>query len=248
MRIAGVTALVTGGAQRLGRAIAMALAREGVDIAVHYRTSEAEAARTVRDLRTCGVRAEAFRADLALPDESRALAHEVAQSLGPWRILVNNASRFVANGPASLSLDDVRVDAAIHLEAPLILSQALDAQLPDGDHGAIVNLLDHRAVHPDPRYASYSLAKASLGALTSLLAQSLAPRIRVNAISPGAILPPPELDAAAGREHLERVAARTPLERPGTEEDIAAACLFLVRDADFTTGTTIPVDGGKHLR
>lgn len=237
--LAGQSALVTGGAIRLGRAIALALAARGADIALHFGRSRAEAEHTVAEIRALGRRCVAVSGDLADPAVPAALVQDASEALGPLRILINSAAVFPKANLADTPLALWESTLAINLRAPFLLSQAFAAQTSTG---CILNLADWRAERPDGAYLAYSIAKAGLLAMTFALAKSLAPGIRVNAIEPGAILPPPgksEADLAALRDSI-------PLGRTGTTEDIARAAVYLV-EAPFVTGETLRVTGGQHL-
>ena len=234
-------ALVTGAGKRIGRAIALTLAKAGYDIAVHYRGSE-DAARAVADeVRALGRRSEIVRADLSVEAEVRDLVREAARALGrPLTLLVNNASVFEDDRVGTLSRDSWDRHIETNLRAPIVLAEAFAAQASDGS--VVVNLLDQRVLKPDPRFFSYSLSRAGLWWATQTLAQALAPRIRVNGVGPGPTLPSiHQTDAEFAAE-----AAATPLARPGSPEAVAQAVLWLAR-ADLVTGQMIAVDGGQHL-
>jgi NAD(P)-dependent dehydrogenase (short-subunit alcohol dehydrogenase family) len=231
---------VTGGARRLGRALATALAAERVNVVVHHGKSPEEA-EAVRDaLAATGVRAWTVAADLADPGQAEALVERARAVAGPIDILVNNASVFPADTLGELTLDGLLATARVNAWAPFVLARALARQTERGD---VVQILDAKlAAATDPRHASYLLSKHLLSVLTRMLAVELAPRIRVNGIAPGPILAP-----AGGTEHdLERAAAAVPLRRPGRPDDIAEAALFLLR-CEYVTGEAIYVDGGAHL-
>ncbi|QBX37095.1 SDR family oxidoreductase [Brevundimonas sp. S30B] len=234
-------ALVTGAGKRIGRAIALTLAKAGYDIAVHYRGSE-DAARAVADeVRALGRRSEIVRADLSVEAEVRDLVPQAARALGrPLTLLVNNASVFEDDRVGALSRDSWDRHIETNLRAPVVLAEAFAAQAPDGS--AVVNLLDQRVLKPDPRFFSYSLSRAGLWWATQTLAQALAPRIRVNGVGPGPTLPSIHQTEA----EFAAEAAATPLARPGSPEAVAQAVLWLAR-ADLVTGQMIAVDGGQHL-
>ena len=235
-------ALVTGGAKRIGRAIALALAGDGWDVAVHYGHSAAEAADTVRAIEALGRRAAAFGCDLADAPAVRALPARCAQVLGPLACVVNNASLFEYDSAADFSVDLLARVTAVNVAAPVLLAQALAAQLPEGARGVVINLLDQKLFNPNPDYLSYTLSKSALQQATVLLARALAPRVRVVGIAPGITLPSGEQsDAGFAAAHV-----KTPLGHSSTPEDIAQAVLFAVR-APAITGTTLLVEGGQHL-
>lgn len=236
-------ALITGSARRIGAALARALAARGTAVAIHYRSSSEDADTLVREIEGSGGRAASFRADLADPAAMEGLHAAVRDALGAPTILVHNASRFVARSFDETDAEFLREDLAIHVESPFLLSRAFARGLPEGAHGRIVAMLDWRATLPDPEYISYTVAKAGLHGLVRNLAVELGPRVTVNGVAPGAILPP---EGGTDAE-LEELVARLPISRPGTVEEIVEACLFLITGAAYTTGTVIPVDGGRHL-
>jgi len=236
-------ALVTGGARRLGREMALELAAHGWDLAVHYRSSEAEALDTVRELGARGAHARAFGADLADEAACRALVPEVLGHFGRLQAVVNNASLF--------EYDDVQTFGSFSMErhwrsnvAPaVILARALHEHLQGSARvGCVVNLLDQKLWNPNPDYLSYTLSKAALEAANTLLAQALAPQLRVCGVAPGVTLPSGPMDQAgfAAAHQL------TPLRRSSTGPDIARAVRFLL-ESPAITGTTLLVDGGQHL-
>lgn len=242
--LSGKVALVTGAARRIGAAIATRLHRSGADVAIHYRGSAAEAAALVDKLN--GIRADsaaAFQADLIDTPVLPGLVDDVIGWRGRLDILVNNASTFYPTPPGEITeahWDDLM---GSNLKAPLFLSQAALPELQKTG-GAIVNIVDIHAQRPLRNHTVYGPAKAALAMLTRSLAKDLAPAVRVNGVSPGAILwPENELDEAAKRAILEQV----PLERAGDPDDIAGAVLFLVQDATYVTGQIIAVDGGRSI-
>jgi len=240
------TALVTGAARRLGREIALTLARAGWDIAVHYSTSRDEALQTVADIETLGRRAVALHARLEDEKEVLALLPAATQALGPVRCLVNNASRFVFDVVSDLSFASFTQHMLPNLAAPVVLARELHRLLPAGDHseGVVINLLDQKLYGLNPDFLSYSLSKAGLAAANTMLAQALAPAVRVVGIAPGLTLPSYLQDDAAFA-HAHRTHA--PLGRSSTAEDIAAAVAFAVATRSMT-GSVIIVDGGQHIR
>ncbi|MAQ46843.1 MAG: short chain dehydrogenase [Confluentimicrobium sp.] len=245
-------ALVTGAAQRLGRAMALELAGQGYDVAVHYHGS-ADAARTlVEDIRATGRHAEALRADLTVEADMQALVRRAAQALDqPLSVLVNNASIFEYDTLASASRDSWDRHMESNLRAPFVLTQHFAEQAPEPEQDAggepraralVVNMIDQRVRKLTPEFMSYTLAKMGLWALTRTSAMGLAPRVRVNAIGPG-----PTLKGARQSEtHFANQRAATILERGSDPEDICAALAYLLR-ARAVTGQLICVDGGQHL-
>ncbi|MHB1296786.1 MAG: SDR family oxidoreductase [Anaerolineae bacterium] len=243
MELAGKVAIVTGGAVRLGKALALALAGEGVRIAVHYRASVDEAQQTVAQIGALGSEAIAIQADLRDPlPAAEAIVGETVERWGQVDILVNSAAIFQRSdlaGTTEALYDD---HMAINLKAPVFLCQAFAAQLRPEQRAHIVNIADWRAQRPGTQYLPYTLAKAGLVALTQSLALGLAPNVQVNAIAPGLILPPPGEDPA----YLERLARNVPAKRVGSPEEISRTLLFLLH-SDYVTGEVIRVTGGQHL-
>ena len=252
MELSGCGALVTGGARRIGGAIATALAQEGARVAIHYRGSQEAAEARVAEIEEAGGTAVAVRGSLDSAAEAEALFASAVEAVGPIHVLVNNASTFRRSDITS-PVDSLVEDWGVHVEAPWALSRALAHQLPESaegqiSEGQILNILDWRATIPDPQYVTYCVAKGGLHALTLTLARALGPRIRVNAVSPGAILPLEVSGESAPSGPNPADALRDlPIPRMGEVDDIVRASLFLIRDADYTTGTVIPVDGGRHL-
>ncbi len=236
-------ALVTGAARRIGRAIALRLADEGWDLAVHYRGSAGDALELCEQLRARGARAEVFAADLTDESAVRALPGAVAARLGRIDALVNNASLFehdeVANFGSHAALEHYRVNTV----APVLLAQALHASLTaSGQRGCVVNLLDQKLWNPNPDHLSYTLSKAALREANTLLAQALAPCLRVVAVAPGMTLGSAMIDD----ERLRRLQAAGPLGEGPRAEDVADAVLFALRNRALS-GCEILVDAGQHL-
>src|SRR5262249_25869767 len=216
-------ALVTGGAQRIGRAITTALARCGYAVAAHARPSRAAAAALPAEMAAGGGRAAVVEADLAEHDAVLRLIPAATAVLGPLTLLVNNVAEFEPDEIGRL--DRVRFDRhfAVNLRAPIFLAEAFAAQAPPGADAAIVNVLDQRVFKPTPRFFSYGLTKSALHVATTTLAQALAPHVRVNAVAPGPTLPSPRQDAAA----FARQAHAVPLGRGPSPQEIADAALYL---------------------
>lgn len=236
----GETALITGAARRLGRATALALAEAGADVVVHYRDSREEAEALRKELVAREVRAWTLSADFASPEEVVSLIDRAKDAVGgPLTLLVNNASVFPAGTYAEMTWEEFGGNARVNAWAPFVLSRALAGQT---DHGAIVNLLDARIAADDPGHAAYHVSKRMLEILTEAMAREFAPGIRVNAVAPGLILPPP----GRGVEYLEAMKPSVPLQRHGDPKDVAEAVLFLLR-SEFITGQILFVDGGRHL-
>ena len=237
--LAGRRALVTGGALRLGRAIAAGLAGAGANIVIHFHSSSREAEKAADELSSSGVQVDLIQADLSDPAAAESLIDRVWDAAGPLDMLVNSASRFPSGRLDALQFRDLTDILALNTWAPLVLMRSLAARV---DAGAVVNMLDTRIVGEDLPHAGYHLSKRMLADLTRMAAIELAPAVRVNAVAPGYILPPPDQD----RAYLERRAREVPLGRPGSPEDIAGAVLYLM-SADYVTGQAIFVDGGQNL-
>lgn len=245
-------ALVTGAGRRLGRAMALELARQGFDVAVHYASSAEAAAGVVTEIEALGRRAVALGADLLDEAQVQALLPRAAGALGgPILTLVNNASIFEHDSIGTATRESWDRHMESNLRAPFVLTQALAAQIPepetdeDGEpvaRGLVVNMIDQRVRKLTPEFMSYTIAKMGLWALTRTAAQALAPRIRVNAIGPG-----PTLQGHRQSDgHFRRQRRATVLERGAGEQDVTAALAYLLR-ARAVTGQLICVDGGQHL-
>jgi NAD(P)-dependent dehydrogenase (short-subunit alcohol dehydrogenase family) len=235
-------ALVTGGARRIGRAIGLELAAQGWTVAVHYRSSAHEAAETVREIESAGGRACALAADLADEAQCAALVPAVLRACGRIDAVVNNASLFEHDDLASFGYAAMDRHWRANTAPAVLLARALHGALPAGRIGAVINLLDQKLWNPNPDHLSYTLSKAALQAATTMLAQALAPRVRVCGVAPGVTLP-------SGPMNDEQFAAAhrmTPLARSSHPEDVARAVHFLLVSPAIT-GTTLLVDGGQHL-
>lgn len=235
-------ALVTGAAKRLGRAIALALAEHGWDVAVHYHQSAAAAEETAVVIRSRGRRAMLIQADLGQESAVERIMPQVVEALGPVSCLVNNASVFEMDKVETATRDSWDRHIETNLRAPLVLSQAFARQLPPTADGNIINLLDQRVWKLTPYFLSYTIAKMGLWTLTRTLALGLAPRIRVNGIGPGPTLPSPR----QSEEQFQAQSAAMPLGHGATAEEIAAAVLYII-SARSMTGQMIALDGGEHL-
>jgi NAD(P)-dependent dehydrogenase (short-subunit alcohol dehydrogenase family) len=235
-------ALVTGAGRRIGRALALEAARAGFDVAVHCRAAADEAQAVADAIVAMGRRAVVLSAELTDEAQAAGLIARAEADLGPVTLLVNSASTFEDDRLATATRGswDAHLDA--NLRAPIVLAQAFAAALPDDVAGQIVNIVDQRVLRPNPQFFSYSLSKAALWWATQTMAQELAPRIRVNAIGPGPVLP--SVHQAPGE--FEREAAGTPLQRPVELDDLTAALRYLI-DATSVTGQMIAVDAGQHL-
>jgi NAD(P)-dependent dehydrogenase (short-subunit alcohol dehydrogenase family) len=239
-KLAGKTALVTGAAKRLGRAVTLALARAGVNVVLHYQHSEKEASNVAEEVRQTGVHAWTLAADLGRPDEADGLFGRALQQAGPIDILVNNASVFGETTLGEMDAQALHDNVNVNALAPFLLARRFAAL---GRPGAIVNSLDTMIMDYDRKHVPYHLSKRMLYTLTRMMAVEFAPAIRVNAVAPGLVLPP----EGHGLDYLEGLAHSNPLQRYGSEEGVCEAVLFLLRSG-FVTGQVIFVDGGRHLR
>lgn len=235
-------ALITGAARRIGRALALAMAQAGYDVAVHYRSGTDDAEALAAEIRGMGRKASALSAELADDAQASALIGRAAAALGPVTLLINNASLFQDDRIQSLTRASWVAHMQTNLYAPVLLAQAFAAELPAGAEGLIINMLDQRVLKPNPQFFSYGLSRSALWTATQVLAQALAPRIRVNAIGPGPTLP----SIHQTPEQFEAEAHNVLLQRRSTPDDIAAAARYLI-DARQVTGQMIVVDGGQHL-
>lgn len=235
-------ALITGASRRIGRCIAIDLARHGWQVAVHYGSSAAEAEAVCHEIEREGGRAIAIRADLADPSAAERLLDASTAALGSVTCLVNNASLFIEDDIASLDAELWDRQHAVNLRAPVLLAKAFAARLPEGLSGVIINIIDQRVLSPTPDFLSYSLSKAGLFAATRMLAQALAPRIRVNGIGPGPVLASVYQDDAKFAAEV----SSTLLGRSPAPDEIAAAVRFVL-DAPSLTGQMIAIDAGQHL-
>ena len=232
-------ALITGAGRRIGRAITLALARAGYAVVLNSHSSRVEAEKLAAEIVAAGGRAVVVLADLADREAVSGLI-AAANAFGPLTLLVNNASEFESDEIGNLDRAKFERAMAVNLTAPLFLSQAFAAQAPAG--ASIVNIVDQRVLKPTPLFFSYALSKAALHDATTMLAQALAPKVRVNAVAPGPTLPSPR----QSQEQFAAQAATVPLGRGPSPDEIAAAVLYLAK-ARSVTGVTIAVDGGQHL-
>lgn len=235
-------ALVTGAAKRIGRTIALRLAAAGYAVAVHHRASPEEADAVVAEIAGAGGRAVALAAELTDDAATGSLVARAAEALGPVTLLVNSASLFQDDRIATVTREGWDAHMGANLWAPIRLTQAFAAALPEDREGCVVNILDQRVKRLNPQFFSYTLSKAALWTATQTLAQALAPRIRVNGVGPGPTLP--SVHQQGGE--FEQEAAAVPLGRSTSPEEIAEAVLWLA-GARSVTGQMIAVDGGQHL-
>jgi pteridine reductase len=243
VELKGKVAVVTGGAVRIGRAISLALADAGADVVVHHSHSTKESDATVAEIASRRRQTLAVYADFSDPvSAAQSVVAEAFNRFGHVDLLINSAAIFGSGTLASTTEADWDNHFAINLKAPFFLCREFASRHAAGNPACIINIVDWRALRPRPGNVAYTLTKAALVTMTEILAQELAPDIRVNAVAPGAILPP----AGAGAGYLERLANKIPLRRTGTVDDVTSAVLFLVQ-SEFITGDVLCVTGGEHL-
>jgi NAD(P)-dependent dehydrogenase (short-subunit alcohol dehydrogenase family) len=238
--LAGRNILITGGAIRIGREIALAVADAGANVILHYNSSAAPAEQTRSDLAKKGVKAFTLQADLGNPDESSQLVNRASQ-YGDLFALINNASIFDQLDMLQTSLEEWNSHMSINLTAPFLLSQAFAGSIGKEGEGRIINILDWRALRPGSDHFPYTISKAGLAALTRASAQALAPNITVNGIAFGAILPPS--DGGLTEDLLEQV----PANRWAEMHEVGQTVRFLLEGPSYITGEIIHLDGGRHL-
>ncbi len=242
MNLEGKTALVTGGAVRVGRALVTALADAGAAVVINYNSSARAADELVEELRSRSHRATAFQADVSQKSDIDALLHHVQHEHGRLDILVNSASLFESNPIDEISEQEWRRVLDVNLTGPFLLSQAALPLLRAAAVSNIVNILDLSAFQPWPSFAHHSVSKAGLHQLTRVMARACAPEVRVNAIAPGTVLPPDGYDGTGS----DGTSDRRVVAPAGTPDDVVKALFFLL-ESDFVTGQTIVVDGGRML-
>ena len=240
MSLSGKTVLITGGALRIGRSLALAVARGGGDVVLHYGKSQKEAEVTQAEIQAAGRKAFLLQADLADSVQVAKLISR-AEEYAPLFALVNNASVFEPLGWEDTSLEQWNLAMMVNLTTPFLLSQAFARSLEPEGYGRIVNLIDWRALRPGPDHLPYTISNSALAALTGSLAVALAPRITVNGLALGAILPPS--NGAPTKVNLEQIPAR----RWAKLEEVGQALVFLLDGPAYITGEIIHVDGGRHL-
>lgn len=240
MKLTGKTILVTGGARRIGRAISLAVAEAGANVIIHHGSSHDQAEQTARDIQALGCKAWILQADLEDPSQA-ARVLERATELAPVDALVNNAAIFHPGEVLATSLETWQQHIAINLTAPFLLSQAFAWLLPPEREGRILNILDWRALRPGSDHFAYTISKAALAAMTQSLAVSLAPRIQVNGLALGAILPP--ADGGNATDLLKKV----PAARWADLQEVAQSVVFLLSSPSYITGEILHLDGGRHL-
>ncbi|HEX9019085.1 MAG TPA: SDR family NAD(P)-dependent oxidoreductase [Anaerolineaceae bacterium] len=234
------TILITGGARRVGRQLAIAAARAGADVVLHHSASQAEAEETAAQIEGLGRKAWIVQADFNQPAEAEGFI-ERATAISPLYAIVNSAAIFAPLSLQKTTLADWQRHMNINLTAPFLLSRDFAAQVPAGGKGRIVNILDWRALRPVGDHFAYTISKAALAAMTQALAAALAPNIIVNGLALGAILPPSD---GSPTDWVERV---VPARRWARLDELGDALLFLLDGPEYITGEILHLDGGRHL-
>ncbi|MBW8011181.1 MAG: SDR family oxidoreductase [Chloroflexi bacterium] len=240
MQAAEKNVLITGAAVRIGRAMALAAAKAGFGVIIHYWRSEERARETIADVKALGVNGNLVKADLSKPDEAGALVTE-ALEYGPLFAVVNSASIFKNQTLTETDLDNWNKHLAVNLTAPFLISQTFAGALDQGQEGRIVNILDWRAIRPGADHFAYTISKAALVSLTHSLAITLAPNITVNGIAFGAILPP------SNGADVSSILENVPAGRWADLDEVGRTLLFLLEGPTYITGEIIHLDGGRHL-
>lgn len=240
MNLSGKTVLVTGGARRIGRAISLAIAEAGGNVIVHHNHSPAAAEETRQEILHMGREAWVFQADLEDPAQADSLM-DAAARVATLDGLVNNAAIFSSGDAMSTTLETWQQHLAVNLTAPFLLSQAFARNLKDSSDGRILNILDWRALRPGADHFAYTISKAALAAMTQSLAISLAPRIQVNGLAFGAILPPADGGSTGG------ILASIPAGRWADLREVVQSVVFLLSGPSYITGEIVHLDGGRHL-
>jgi NAD(P)-dependent dehydrogenase (short-subunit alcohol dehydrogenase family) len=234
------TILITGGTRRIGRSIALEIAKAGGNLIIHHRQSVDEANTIKNEIQRLGSRAEIVQADFTDPSKAISKFNKVFNSDTIYA-LINNASVFTEIGWKNTTLQDWNTHMAVNLTMPFLLSQSFAKSLPEGKSGRIINILDWRALRPGTDHFPYTISKAALAGLTKSMAAALAPKISLNGVALGAILPPSD-----GAE-TEGILSSVPYKRWGDLSEVAATILFLLTGPDYITGEIIHLDGGRHL-
>lgn len=236
------TALVTGAAKRIGRAVVLDLAQNGYDIALHCHRSRKDAEQLAEQVRDLGRRSCVISADLSREEDTHRIVREAQAALGPIGVLINNASTFEYDDIDSATRESWDLHMEANLRAPFVLCQQFARRLPEDCHGVIINLIDQRVWNVNPHFMTYTLSKAGLWTLTQTLALALAPKIRVNGIGPGPALP----SARQTQEVFDQQCAKTPLKVGTSPQEICDAIRFFLA-APAITGQMLALDGGQHL-
>lgn len=240
MNLAGKTILITGGAHRIGKALALAVAQASGDVIIHYGQSASRARETQAEIEKMGQTAQILQADLNDPNQVQGLITQAMQ-IAPLDALINNAAIFEPIGWDNTNLESWNRHLMINLTAPFLLSQTFARALESSNDGRIVNILDWRALRPGTDHLPYTISKAGLAAMTQSLAQALGPAITVNGIALGAILPPSDGGAS------DQIVRDIPAQRWADLEEVQQTLLFLLAGPRYITGEIIHVDGGRHL-
>lgn len=245
--ISDQVAVVTGGAHRVGKAIALELARRGVHVLIHYGTSAQEATETVREIKSLGVDSYAVQADISKPEAVETIFSALREQFGRLNIFVNSASNFQKRDLLNVTLEDWQETMAINVTAAFLCTQAATAMMRQNDPsgGCIINILDRGAMEPWAAYPQHSVSKAALWMLTQVSAASLGPDIRVNAVIPGPVMKPAG-NSMTEEEWLKLGRQATLVQHVGSPEDVARAVAYLASE-DFVNGAAIHVNGGEHL-
>lgn len=242
MEISGKTALITGAAKRIGREIALALAKKGANLVIHYRSSKAEAEATAKELRANGTKVTLIQGDLSKTDDIHEMVTQIDKTCPTVDILVNSASAFYRTPIQDVRESDWDLFMTTNAKGPFFLSQAIGSRMSKGSGGKIINIADWSGIRPYKDHAPYCASKGALITLTKSLARDLAPKVWANAIAPGPILHPPDMP----QSDVDAIARMTALGRWGSPKDIANAVVFLVEN-DFINGTVLVVDGGRSI-
>jgi pteridine reductase len=243
VELAGRTALVTGGALRVGRQISLELARRGANVVVNYRASTGEAFALVKELADLGVGGLAVQADVSLAADVARLSAEARAEFGSIDVLVNNASIYPRTPLATLSEAEWDQTMNVNLKGPFLCCKEFGLRMKEQGQGVIVNLADWASEHPYPDYLPYLTSKGAVVTLTRVFARELAPQVRVNAVAPGPISPPLDMP----QEEIDEARGGTLLGRWGSPQDIASTVAYLINGSDFITGAVITVDGGRSI-
>jgi pteridine reductase len=241
-KLKGKIALVTGGAKRLGKACSLAMAAEGAEILLHYNRSKTEAEKTALEIHRLGSACTLIQQNLANPESIAAFTEKILSETDNIDILVNSASIFPPDTFKEITFDSIMQNLQVNALSPFLLGKELAKKTKLTD---IINFLDSRITGPEPNHSSYHLSKRMLYTMTKLMAESLAPDIRVNAIAPGPILPPDVM--SENTDYFEKLKHLNPLHRTGNPDDISQALLFLLKSS-FITGQVLFIDGGMHLK
>ncbi len=240
MEIKGKNALITGSAKRIGKVIALNLAKEGANVIIHYNSSEEEALKVKEEAKSYGVKAFTVKANLERIDEVMYLSKKSLELLGSIDILINNASLYYPVPLKEITEKDVDRFYNIHVKAPLFLSKELGFLMYKKGNGRIINIADYSAIRPYPNYTAYTISKGAMLTLTRALAKEFAPYVLVNAVLPGPIVPPDDL------EDKSIPLKKTVLKRWGGEVEVWKAVKYFI-ETDFTTGSFLPVEGGRLI-